>query len=76
MPLFLLNEPHHEKSCLCHMRKTKAQISLCFFSSITTGTIEAKFHVEPLLDGGTKACSNGPGHMTKVAAMPINGIHH
>ena len=22
-------------------------------------------------DGGTKGCSNGPGHMTKMAAMPI-----
>ena len=22
-------------------------------------------------DGGTKVCSNGPGHMTKMAAMPI-----
>ena len=24
-------------------------------------------------DGGTKVCSNGPGHMTKVTAMPIYG---
>ena len=24
-------------------------------------------------DGGTKVCSNGPGHMTKMAAMPIYG---
>ena len=22
-------------------------------------------------DGGTKVCSNGPGHMIKMAAMPI-----
>ena len=41
------------------------------FSSETTGPIEATFHVEPPWDGGTKVCSNGPGHMTKVAAMPI-----
>ena len=40
-------------------------------SSETTGSIEAKFHVEPLWDGGTKVCSNGHGHMTKMAAMPI-----
>ena len=40
------------------------------FSSETTGPIEAKFHVEPS-DGGTKVCSNGPDHMTKMAAMPI-----
>ena len=24
-------------------------------------------------DGGTKVCSNGPGHMTKMATMPIYG---
>ena len=48
-------------------------IFLNFFSSITTRLIEAKFHVEPSLDGGTKVYSNGPGHMTKVAAMPIYG---
>ena len=24
-------------------------------------------------DGGTKVCSNGPGHMTKMAAMPLYG---
>ena len=29
--------------------------------------------MEPPLDGGTKVCSNGPGHMTKMAAMPIYG---
>ena len=38
------------------------------FSSETTGPIEAKFHVEPPWNGGTKVCSNGPGHMTKMAA--------
>ena len=29
--------------------------------------------MELLWDGGTKICSNGPGHMTKVAAVPIYG---
>ena len=42
------------------------------FSSETTGLIEAKFRVEPSWDGGTKVCSNGPGHVTKMAAMPIS----
>ena len=42
-------------------------------SSETTGPIEAKFHVEPFWVGGTKVCSNGLGHMTKMAAMPIYG---
>ena len=43
------------------------------FSSETTGPIETKFHLEPPWEGGTKVCSNGPGHMTKMAAMPIYG---
>ena len=29
--------------------------------------------MEFLWDGGMKSCSNGPGHMTQVAAMPIYG---
>ena len=29
--------------------------------------------MEPPRDGGTKVCSNGPGHMIKMAAMPIYG---
>ena len=48
-------------------------IFLNFFSSITTRPFEAKFHMEPPWDGGTKACSDSPGHMTKMAAMPICG---
>ena len=44
---------------------------LNIFSTETTGPIEAKFHVEPPWDGGTNVCSNDPGHMTKVADMPI-----
>ena len=39
----------------------------------TTGPIDAKFHMEPPWDGGTNVCSNGPGHMTKMATMPIYG---
>ena len=42
-------------------------------SSETSGPIKVKFHMELLWDGGTKVCSNGPGHMTKMAAMPIYG---
>ena len=29
--------------------------------------------MEPAWDGGTKVCSNGPGHMTKMSATPIYG---
>ena len=35
--------------------------------------IKAKFYVEPHWEGGTKVCINGPGHKTKMAAMPIYG---
>ena len=43
------------------------------FSSETTGPIKPKFHMETPYDAGTKGCSNGPGHMTKMAAMSIYG---
>ena len=49
----------------------RRQHSLNIFSSETTEQTEAKFHMESPWDGGTKVCSNGPGHMTKIAAMPI-----
>ena len=42
-------------------------------SSETIVPIEAKFHMKLLWDGGTKVwkvCSNGPGHMTKIAPCP------
>ena len=29
--------------------------------------------METPLDAGAKVCSNGPGHMTKMAATPIYG---
>ena len=43
------------------------------FSSETAWPIKAKFYVEPPWKGGTKGYINGPGHMTKMAAMPIYG---
>ena len=43
------------------------------YSSKTAWPIKAKFNVEPAWEGGTKVCINGPGHMTKMAAMPIYG---
>ena len=43
------------------------------FSSETTWSAEAKFHMEPPRDRGTKVCSNGPRHMINMAAMPIYG---
>ena len=43
------------------------------FSSETAWTIKAKFYVEPPWEGGTKVDIKGPGHMTKMATMPIYG---
>ena len=43
------------------------------FSSEIAWPIKAKFYVEPPWEGGTKVYINGPGHMTKMAAMPIYG---
>ena len=37
--------------------------------------IKAKYYVEPPWEGGTKIYINGPGHMTKMAAMSIYGIN-
>ena len=44
-----------------------------FFSLETARPIEAKFHVDHPWDEGKKILSNGPGHMTKMAVMPIYG---
>ena len=55
--------------CVCVCVSTFSNI----FSSETTGPVEAKFHMEPPWDGRTKVCFNGPGHMTKMATVPIYG---
>ena len=47
--------------------------SLNIFSSETALPVKVKFLMEPPWDGGTKVYSNGPGHMTKMAAMPMYG---
>ena len=41
------------------------------FSSETTGPIATKFHMQPPGPLGKKSYSNGLGHMTNMAAMPI-----
>ena len=41
-----------------------------FFSLETARPIEAKFHLAPPWDRGTKICSNGPGHMTNMWYKP------
>ena len=47
--------------------------SLNIFSSETTRQIKVKFHMELLWDRRTKVYTNGPGHMTKMVAIPIYG---
>ena len=49
--------------------------STIFFFSETAWPFKAKFYVEPSWEGGggAKVYRNGPGHMTKMAAMPIYG---
>ena len=37
------------------------------------GQSKAKFYLELPWEGETKVCINGPGHMTKMSAMPIYG---
>ena len=46
--------------------------SKIFFSE-TAWPIKAKFYMKHLWEGGTNVHINNPGHMTKMAAMPIYG---
>ena len=66
---------HYSGVCCCHCRcrRRRRQQCLNIFSSETALPIKAKFYVEPPWEGGTKVYINGPGHMTKMAAMPIYG---
>ena len=41
------------------------------YSSETAWPIKTKFYVEPPWQAGKKVYINGPGHMTKMTAMPI-----
>ena len=59
--------------CRCRRRCRRRQQCLNIFSSETALPIKAKLYVEPPWEGGTKVYINGPGHMTKMAAMPIYG---
>ena len=61
------------RRCRHRSRRCRRQQCLNIFSSETALPIKAKFYVEPPWEGGTKVYINGPGHMTKMAAMPING---
>ena len=53
-----------------HRSIRRPPFSKIFFSK-TAWPVKAKFHMKPQWDGGTKVCSQGLGHLTKMAAMPI-----
>ena len=53
----------------CHCRRCQPFSNI--FTSETAWPIKAKFYVDTHWVGGTKVSINGPGHMTKMAAMPI-----
>ena len=55
----------------CH--RCRLQQCLNIFSSETALPIKAKFYVELPWEGGMKVYISGPGHMTKMAGMPIYG---
>ena len=55
-----------------HRRCRRPQFSK-IFSSETALPIKVKFYVEPPWEGGTKVYINRPGHMIKMAALPIYG---
>ena len=46
---------------------------LAHLSRRLTGELIGYPWIRPPWEGGTKVCINGPGHMTKMAAMPIYG---
>ena len=59
------------RRCRCRCRRCRQQCLNIF--SETALPIKVKFYVEPPWEGGTKVYIKGPGHMTKMAAMPIYG---
>ena len=65
----LIVYPYSGVCCCCRRRRQQ-----CLnISSETALPIKAKFYVEPPWEGGTKVYINGPGHMTKMAAMLTYG---
>ena len=71
LPHFALGQVGLRRPSSVVRRRHRRQHTLNIFSSETTGPFKVKFHLELPWDRGTKFCSNDPGHMTKVAAIPI-----
>ena len=49
MHFAIVYEPRHEKTCLCHMRTTKAQISLRIRSLISAFVVRCLDSLIPLI---------------------------
>ena len=60
------------RRCRCCRHRRCRPPFLNVFSE-TAWPIKANFYAEPPWEGGTKVYINGPGHMNKMAAMPIYG---
>ena len=76
LPLFLgcyWSDPFFFKwgLTLAHWTQVSDRCPLGYLFLRNCRLIEAKFYVNPPWDGGMKVFSNGPGHMTNMAAMPI-----
>ena len=70
-----LRRPSSVCPSVCPSVRRPSTISNDFSSETTgpTGPIATKFHIQPPGPLGKKSCSNGLGHMTNMAAMPIYG---
>ena len=72
----------NEYMAICEYKRSRSFFDLCprspifrdlIMSSKATGPVVTKFHMEPPGFEGTKVCQKGTGHMTNMAATPING---
>ena len=59
---------------VAHIGVPSTNLNIVF--SETTRPIELKFHMTTLYDWLAKICINCYGHMTKMAATPINGKNY
>ena len=69
----LIVYPSSRRPFVVHRPSAASVRQSTIFSSETASPIKAKFNVELPWGVRTKVCINGPGHMTKMAAMPIYG---
>ena len=59
---------------VAHIGVPSTYLNIVF--SETTRSIEIKIHMATPYDWLAKICTNCYGHMTKMAAMPINGKNY